>query len=86
MNMFHHDLLRSLRMTQADSGKTLTEKKGHSILGACSQSILDLRLDWPATEWETGPEPKKAEKWPGSLFFRWGSPKMAERWANKSDS
>ena len=31
---------------------------------------LILRLGWPATEWETGPEPKMAEKWP-----LWGVPK-----------
>ena len=25
---------------------------------------MSLRLGWPATEWETSPEPKMAEKWP----------------------
>ena len=40
-----------------------------------------LRLGWPATEWETGPGPKMAEKWPAAIF--WGGPKMAEKWPGK---
>ena len=50
-----------------------------------SISILELRLGWPATEWETGPEPKMAaEKWPPAILgggvLRWPKNGRANGW------
>ena len=36
-----------------------------------------MRLGWPATQWETGPEPKVAKQWPANgpqPFLRVGPP------------
>ena len=43
---------------------------------------------WPVTGWETGPEPKMAEKWPAKwpAAISWGGgggPKMAGKWPGK---
>ena len=34
-----------------------------------AQKFQELRLGWPATEWETGPEPKMAGEMAGSHFL-----------------
>ena len=43
---------------------------------------LGLRLGWPATDWETGPEPKMAEKWPAKMASdpQWG---RVPKWQGK---
>ena len=43
---------------------------------------LFLRLAWPSTEWETGPEPKTASEMAGSHSL-WGWFKMAKKWPDR---
>ena len=48
---------------------------------ARAQEVSELRNGWPATEWETGPEPKMAGEMAGEMaggHFR-GCSKMAEQ-------
>ena len=54
---------------------------------SCGGRRFSLRFGWPATEWETGPEPNMAEKfsakWPAAIFRGAGGfpkwPKMARQ-------
>ena len=67
---------------QAKEPKVIPPPRQHACQYA---STILLRLGWPATEWETGPEPKMAEKWPAKwpAAILGGGPKMAEKWPGK---
>ena len=70
--------------TRADAEKRAFQALRNGTQNA-DKRAQTLRLGWPATEWETGQEPKMAEKWPAKwpAAISRGGPKMAGKWPGK---
>ena len=51
--------------------------------GKHNKFTQELRLGWPATEWEPTQNQKLAEKWPAAISFGGGGPKTVEKWPGK---